>query len=60
MLVFLGGTPSTDNIITIKLNSDSSGPSAGQDMTVMGWGDTDPRHDKPETGDVNEFYTPSA
>jgi trypsin len=62
MLVFLGGTPTTDNnITTIKLNSNPSVPSVGQDMTVMGWGDTDPRHDEInfETGDFTEFYTPS-
>ncbi len=41
MLVFLEGTPSTDNIISVKLNSDPSVPSLGRDMTVMGWGVTD-------------------
>ena len=28
-------------------------------MTVLGWGDTDPQHDIPETADVSEFNTPS-
>jgi trypsin len=37
-LIFLEGTPTTDNIITVKLNSDPLVPSMGQDMTVMGWG----------------------
>lgn len=52
MLVFLEGTPTANNIITVKLNSDPSFPNAGQDMTVMGWGDTDPR-------DGLDFQTPS-
>ena len=58
MLVFLEGTPTTDNIITVKLNSDPTVPSVGQDMTVMGWGDTDPRPDHPDTS-VAEFQTAS-
>jgi secreted trypsin-like serine protease len=28
-------------------------------MTVMGWGDTDPRPDNPEIDGVTEFSTPS-
>ena len=56
MLVFLEGTPTADNVIQVKLNSDSLVPSLGQDMTVMGWGDTDPRHDILTVG---EFSTPS-
>ena len=59
MLFFLEGTPTANNAIKVKLNSDPPVPSLGQDMTVMGWGDTDPRHDDPETDDVLEFYTPS-
>ena len=47
MLVFLEGTPTAEDVITVKLNSDPSVPSvtgeiASQDMTVMGWGETDP------------------
>ncbi|KAL3808686.1 hypothetical protein ACHAXA_009239 [Cyclostephanos tholiformis] len=41
MLVFLEGTTTADNFIPVKLNSDPLVPSVGQDMTVMGWGDTD-------------------
>ena len=41
MLVFLEGAPTADNVITVKLNSDPLVPSVGQDVTVMGWGDTD-------------------
>ncbi len=37
-LIFLEGTPTTENIITVKLNSDPSVPSLGQYITVMGWG----------------------
>jgi hypothetical protein len=46
MLVFLEGTPTTDNdnIISVKLKSDLAVPSMGQDMTVMGWGATDAAH----------------
>jgi hypothetical protein len=47
MLVFLEGSPTAEDVVTVKLNPDPSVPSvigeiAGQDMTVMGWGDTDP------------------
>jgi trypsin len=41
MLVFLEGASTTENVITVKLNSSPSVPSVGQDVTVMGWGDTD-------------------
>jgi trypsin len=41
MLVFLEGASTADNVITVKLNSDPLVPSVGQDVTVMGWGDTD-------------------
>ena len=41
MLVFLEGASTDDNVITVKLNSDPLVPSVGQDVTVMGWGDTD-------------------
>ncbi len=56
MLIILEGTPTADNAITVELNFDPSVPSLGQDMTLMGWGDTDPRHDNPDTSDANEFY----
>jgi trypsin len=57
MHVFLEGTPIADNVIQVKLNSDPLVPSLVQDMTVMGWGDTDPRHDNILT--VDEFSMPS-
>jgi hypothetical protein len=56
MLVFLEGTPTADNVIQVRLNSDPTVPSLGRDMTVMGWGDTDPRHDILTVG---EFRTSS-
>jgi len=40
MIVFLEGASTTENVITVKLNSSPSVPSVGQDATVMGWGDT--------------------
>ena len=58
-LIFLEGTPTADNVILVRLNSDPLVPSLGQDMTVLGWGDTDPQHDIPETADFTEFNTPS-
>jgi secreted trypsin-like serine protease len=43
-LIFLEGTPTADNAVLVRLNSDPLVLSLGQDiMTVMGWGDTDPR-----------------
>jgi trypsin len=39
MLVFLEGASTTENVITVKLNSSPSVPNVGQDVTVMGWGD---------------------
>ena len=56
MLIFLEGTPTAENVITVRLNSDQLVPSLGQNMTVMGWGDTDIRPDDLET-DVVEFFT---
>ena len=41
MLVFLEGASASDDVITVKLNSDTSLPIVGQSVTVMGWGDTD-------------------
>ncbi len=43
MLLFLAGASTAGNVITVKLNSDPSVPSVGQNLTVMGWGDTDVR-----------------
>ena len=37
MLVFLDGA--ADNVNVVRLNSDSSVPAVGQEVTVMGWGD---------------------
>ena len=52
MLVFLEGASTDDNVITVKLNSDPLVPSVGQDVTVMGWGDTDIHILNYETSDV--------
>ena len=43
MVLFLAGASTADNVITVKLNADPSVPSVGQNLTVMGWGDTDVR-----------------
>ena len=40
MLVFLENASAANEIITVKLNSNPLFPSVGQDVTVMGWGDT--------------------
>jgi secreted trypsin-like serine protease len=40
MLVFLTGA-TADDVVTVRLNSDPSVPYLGQQLTVMGWGDTD-------------------
>jgi secreted trypsin-like serine protease len=40
MLLFLEGASANNNVITVKLNSNPLVPSVGQDVTVMGWGDT--------------------
>ncbi|KAL3772987.1 hypothetical protein ACHAW5_005059 [Stephanodiscus triporus] len=52
MLVFLEGASSANNAITVKLNSDPSVPSVGQDVTVMGWGDTNIDENIFEASDV--------
>jgi trypsin len=41
MLVFLSSNV-TVNVATVKLNPDSTVPEVGADVTVVGWGDTDP------------------
>ncbi|KAL3823875.1 hypothetical protein ACHAXA_005457 [Cyclostephanos tholiformis] len=43
MLVFLGRASNADHVVPIELNSDPAMPSVGQNVTVMGWGDTDIR-----------------
>ena len=54
MLVFLQADASTaDDVIMVKLNSDPSFPSSGQDVTVVGWGDTNPL---PGVGDDCQTY----
>ncbi|KAL3777867.1 hypothetical protein ACHAW5_003393 [Stephanodiscus triporus] len=40
MLMFLDGASTAENVVTVRLNSESVVPAAGQDVTVMGWGDT--------------------
>jgi len=52
MLVFLDEAASTNNVDLVTLNSDSSVPSVGEEVTVMGWGDTDIRDDVSELSDV--------
>jgi trypsin len=53
MLVYLK-SPATLNgdVATVKLNDDSSTPSVGNGVTVMGWGDTDIRDDVSKLSDV--------
>jgi hypothetical protein len=41
MLVFIDGASTASNVKTVTLNSNPPVPSVGQDVTVMGWGDTD-------------------
>ncbi len=43
MLLFLERPSSADDVATVKLNRDPAMPSMGQNVTVMGWGDTDIR-----------------
>lgn len=53
MLVFLK-TPATlgNDVKLIKPNKDSSSPSVGRDVTVVGWGDTDKRDEVSKLSDV--------
>ena len=41
MLVFLEDAYTANDVVTVRLNSDPSVPYLGQQLTVMGWGDTD-------------------
>lgn len=41
MLVFLDEAYTDDDVVTVRLNSDPSVPYVGQDLGVVGWGDTD-------------------
>lgn len=49
MLVFLDRASTVNNVDLVRLNSQSSVPSVGQGVTVMGWGDTN------ISGDVSEL-----
>ncbi|KAL7428372.1 hypothetical protein ACHAXH_001604, partial [Discostella pseudostelligera] len=52
MLVFLVGESTADDVVTVRLNSDPSVPYVGQQLTAMGWGDTDA-----DPGDDNFFVS---
>jgi hypothetical protein len=41
MLMFLDGGSTAENVVTVRLNSESVVPAPGQNAMVMGWGDTD-------------------
>ncbi len=51
MLVFLDGAVA-ENANVVRLNSDSSVPAVGQEVTVMGWGDLIAADDISEISDV--------
>ena len=60
MLIFLEGTPTAENVITVKLSSDPKVPSLGQDMTVMGcWGTTDTATESDILMNVDVGYIPN-
>ena len=55
MLLFLERASTADDVVTVKLNSDPSVPGEGQNLTVMGWGDTDIRPGLAYQGLSNEL-----
>jgi secreted trypsin-like serine protease len=52
MLVFLKDAYTADDVVTVRLNSDPSVPYLDQQLTAMGWGDTDA-----DPGDDNFFVS---
>ena len=52
MLVFLLSPVSVTNVDLVKLNKDNNYPSVGEEVTVMGWGDTNIQDSVSDLSDV--------